>query len=846
MSCQPTSKCPPTSSWAGSSKAGTFGFRALRGGFAALLACAVIPTAPAQQSYPSPIVNTATAQPPVGTIDPNPANNTASDSNVLAALANLSLTKTLASASPAPAGSMVTYRIQVTNAGPAAALGATIQDAVPADLTSVGWTCEASGNSTCGSTTGSGNDISLRADVYPGDGNGILLTVNGTAPAGGTIGPNLAIVTPPPGTSDPDEGDNNDGTPGIPVLSRTIDAVEDFASTRQGNPVAIPVLVNDTLKGQPIEPGQVTVSLATPPPTGSVVLNPDGSFTYTPAPGEYGDVEFEYTICEVAYPSNCDTTVVTITIVPGEVIANDDRVESPAPGTVEIPWALNDTSTAMPLVLGGVSLITPPAHGDLECNSEGRCWYTPRPGFPGEDSFVYRVCDSSMPQPLCDTATVTIVMPGEPVQLRVSKRALQRTASVGDLVRYEITVENTGNIPAANAQVLDTLPPGFSYAEGSFTFEGDDAEVSLGSRDPLRLAGVDLAPGESLTLRILLRVGAGVGPGIHTNRVVAQDAGGNAVSNVASADVEVVGDPLLEESLIVGTVFNDLDGNGIQDHGERGIPGVRVVSVEGLLVETDAYGRYRLVGISAANEANGRNFILKVDVATLPDGSAFTTSNPLVRRITAGIPVRFDFGVRLPAGDLPADARRIGMEQVVFAFAPGSEALTGPYEAQLDAVAAQVRAYGGGYLSVKADGEGEALALRRARALHDALRTRLDPAVARKTQVEILPGGNDEMPLVKFGETITLEPILFATGKAELREEHMPLIHEIARSFERGEFSLLVIEGHADYRGSKPYNHDLGLRRAHRVFEAISQELSPAARTRLRLEVAGAQFRNQP
>jgi hypothetical protein len=48
--------------------------------------------------------------------------------------------------------------------------------------------------------------------------------------------------------------------------------------------------------------------------------------------------------------------------------------------------------------------------------------------------------------------------------------------------------------------------------------------------------------------------------------------------------------------------------------------------------------------------ARGRNFIMKVDPATLPPGTGFTTPNPQVKRITQGIPARFDFGVKLPAG----------------------------------------------------------------------------------------------------------------------------------------------------------------------------------------------------
>ena len=81
---------------------------------------------------------------------------------------------------------------------------------------------------------------------------------------------------------------------------------------------------------------------------------------------------------------------------------------------------------------------------------------------------------------------------------------------------------------------------------------------------------------------------------------------------------------------------------------ERGIPGVRIASVEGLLMGTDQFGRYHLAGVHGGNWARGRNFILKVDPSTLPAGTEFTTDNPLLRRVTPGLPVRFDWGVKLP------------------------------------------------------------------------------------------------------------------------------------------------------------------------------------------------------
>lgn len=95
----------------------------------------------------------------------------------------------------------------------------------------------------------------------------------------------------------------------------------------------------------------------------------------------------------------------------------------------------------------------------------------------------------------------------------------------------------------------------------------------------------------------------------------------------------------------------------VTNHGvsEAGIPGVRLASPEGLVVQTDSYGRFHLVGIDAAARAHGRNFVLKLDPVSLPQGARVTTANPLVRRLTGGLAVRFDFGVGFGA-PVPAAA----------------------------------------------------------------------------------------------------------------------------------------------------------------------------------------------
>ena len=85
---------------------------------------------------------------------------------------------------------------------------------------------------------------------------------------------------------------------------------------------------------------------------------------------------------------------------------------------------------------------------------------------------------------------------------------------------------------------------------------------------------------------------------------------------------------------------------------EAGIPGVRIASVEGLLVETDEYGRYHLADIDGGRWERGRNFILKVDPLTLPEDAEFTTENPRVLRITQGLMSKINFGVKLPRQEL--------------------------------------------------------------------------------------------------------------------------------------------------------------------------------------------------
>ena len=111
--------------------------------------------------------------------------------------------------------------------------------------------------------------------------------------------------------------------------------------------------------------------------------------------------------------------------------------------------------------------------------------------------------------------------------------------------------------------------------------------------------------------------------------------------------MRVVPDPIFDCSDVIGKVFDDKNLNGIQDEGEAGLPGVRLVSARGLIVTSDEYGRFHITCAVVPNESRGSNFILKLDDRSLPSGYRVTSENPRVQRVTRGKMIKFNFGATI-------------------------------------------------------------------------------------------------------------------------------------------------------------------------------------------------------
>ncbi len=271
--------------------------------------------------------------------------------------------------------------------------------------------------------------------------------------------------------------------------------------------------------------------------------------------------------------------------------------------------------------------------------------------------------------------------------IRLVKRADRVTTVVGGLVSYTITVENTSNSRLPGMEIRDTTPAGFTYVEGSARLDGAATGLAVRGPRPLVFSAVDLNAGQRRTLRYVLRVSAGVVRGEYPN--TAQPFILNRpIGNPDTARVTVTTDPTFDDTTVIGKVFDDQNGDGWQDPNETGIPGVRLATVEGLVAETDSFGRYHFAALDGGLMERGRNFIVKLDMASLPKGAEIMTENPKVMRVTPGLPGRFDFGVKLKR--LPEPSKRIDLKIAEVYFLDTSAELLPQYRPLLKEVADRI------------------------------------------------------------------------------------------------------------------------------------------------------------
>uniref|UniRef100_UPI0018805D47 tandem-95 repeat protein n=1 Tax=Oculatella sp. LEGE 06141 TaxID=1828648 RepID=UPI0018805D47 len=175
------------------------------------------------------------------------------------------------------------------------------------------------------------------------------------------------------------------GDIGTAIATITVNPVADIANdnsiTKEDTPVTISVLSNDTFALG------ATVSAVTNGSNGTVVINPNGTVTYTPNPNFFGSDSFTYTVTSGGVTETASVTV-TVDAVPDPVddtfSTNEDTLLS---GSVADADVGDGPAT--------YTVTVAPNRGVLNFNPDGSFTYTPNPDFNGTDTFTYQVKDAN-------------------------------------------------------------------------------------------------------------------------------------------------------------------------------------------------------------------------------------------------------------------------------------------------------------------------------------------------------------------------------------------------------------------------------------------------------------------
>lgn len=167
-------------------------------------------------------------------------------------------------------------------------------------------------------------------------------------------------------------------------------------------------------------PSGSVFSQSSQPAHGTVVWNPDGTFTYSPASGYSGTDSFTYS---VTLGGVISSAIETITVQP----PNSPQILTPTVNAVDDSY-----TTAINTAVSGVAgtgdtapsgsvyaQTSQPAHGSVVWNADGTYVYTPNTGYTGTDSFTYSVTSGGVTDTATETITIGSSTPGtsQPVLL---------------------------------------------------------------------------------------------------------------------------------------------------------------------------------------------------------------------------------------------------------------------------------------------------------------------------------------------------------------------------------------------------------------------------------------------
>ncbi len=388
----------------------------------------------------------------------------------------------------------------------------------------------------------------------------------------------------------------------------------------------------------------LTASTSIPTQHGTATLFSDGSFDYLPDEGFVGFDLLTYVPADNT--GSGDGATITIHVTNAAPVPTGDYYEAPADQTLVVPAAqgvrvndLDEEEDPITVSLPSIPELAP-LHGTVLLNADGSFSYTPQTGYTGYDWFFYTPTDGmTVGQHGLVTLFVTNgARVGDEIWHDLNEDGIQDTGEPG-IENVEVQLLNS-----SGSQVADTLTDEFGrylfdVVAGSYQVRVVPPSWALMS--PLNAGADDMADSDFGTAATTALFSVAIGESIY------------------DVDGGLIGTQPPPASSISGSVWTDMNSDGIRDISEMAMSGITVnlLDAAGLVVATTttamdgtysftnvAAGQYRvqfvpMLGYSFTTANQGSDEALDSDVTDFVAGTTdlFTVSGDSYLDVTAGL-----------------------------------------------------------------------------------------------------------------------------------------------------------------------------------------------------------------
>ncbi|MFW1449082.1 tandem-95 repeat protein [Vibrio parahaemolyticus] len=319
------------------------------------------------------------------------------------------------------------------------------------------------------------------------------------------------------------------------TVAPVADIVADKTTVVEDTPTIIKVLGNDTFE----DDGKV-VSLDTNngPKNGSVIVNNDGTVTYTPDDNYVGKDTFTYVVTSGGV-SESTTVTVNVTPVNDAPVAKDDIATTQEDTAVTIDVLPNDSDVDGDK-LSIQSATVPEAQGKVEI-VDGKLVFTPAENFNGHAEITYTVTDGQLTDEAKVTVTVNPVNDAPTIKVDAVESITEDAVST-DTVVATLTVRDTDT---SEDQLTVSLE---NNSNGYFVLVGDEVKLTQ--------AGVDAVNNDELNLKDLT-ISASVSDGVNPTANDSDSLIVNRVNDAPTIKVDAV-ESITEDAVSTDTVVATL------------------------------------------------------------------------------------------------------------------------------------------------------------------------------------------------------------------------------------------------------------------------------------------------